>query len=115
MASVAIVGASGSGKTTLLGILAGLDAATDGAVRLVDADLSQLDEEARALVRGQYMGFVFQSFFLLPKMNAIENVMLPLQYQDVSHHEAQERAESVLKRMGLDRHMYHTVPYVRTS
>ena len=59
-------------KTTLLGILAGLDAATDGAVRLVDADLSQLDEEARALVRGQYMGFVFQSFQLLGSLTALE-------------------------------------------
>ena len=76
--SVAIVGASGSGKTTLLGILAGLDAATEGAVRLVDADLSQLDEEARALVRGQYMGFVYQSLQLLGSLTALQNVILPV-------------------------------------
>ena len=77
--SVAIVGASGSGKTTLLGILAGLDKATDGTVNLLDANLTELDEEARALARGQYVGFVFQSFQLLASLTALENVMLPVE------------------------------------
>ena len=77
--SVAIVGASGSGKTTLLGILAGLDTATDGTVKLLDANLTELDEEARALARGQHVGFVFQSFQLLASLTALENVMLPVE------------------------------------
>ena len=76
--SVAIVGASGSGKTTLLGILAGLDTASGGTVILMDAVLSDMDEEARALVRGQHIGFVFQSFQLLASLTARENVMLPV-------------------------------------
>ena len=103
--SVAIVGASGSGKTTLLGILAGLDAATDGAVRLVDADLSQLDEEARALVRGQYMGFVFQSFQLLGSLTALENVMLPVELR--GDRMAADQARQLLTKVGLQERVDH--------
>ena len=103
--SVAIVGASGSGKTTLLGILAGLDAATEGAVRLVDADLSQLDEEARALVRGQYMGFVFQSFQLLGSLTALENVMLPVELR--GDRMAADQARQLLTKVGLQERVDH--------
>ena len=77
--SVAIVGASGSGKSTLLGLLAGLDEPSEGRVIVGDTDLSQLDEDGRALFRGREIGFVFQSFQLLPALTALENVMLPLE------------------------------------
>ena len=77
--AVAILGASGSGKTTLLGLLAGLDVPTAGSVHLAGVDLFALDEDGRARIRGQHVGFVFQSFQLLPALNALENVMLPLE------------------------------------
>ena len=77
--SVAIVGASGSGKSTLLGLLAGLDLPSSGSVHLMQKDLGKLDEDGRARLRGQYVGFVFQSFQLVPHLNALENVMLPLE------------------------------------
>src|SRR5262245_38590246 len=77
--AVAIIGASGSGKSTLLGLLAGLDTPSSGAVRLDGADLFALDEDGRAALRGRMVGFVFQSFQLLPAMTALENVMLPLE------------------------------------
>src|SRR5206468_3784748 len=77
--AVAIVGASGSGKSTLLGLLAGLDTPSSGAVRLDGADLFGLDEDGRAALRARLLGFVFQSFQLLPALNALENVMLPLE------------------------------------
>ena len=97
--SVAIVGASGSGKTTLLGILAGLDVASSGRVTLVDADLTDLDEEARALVRGEHIGFVFQSFQLLASLTALENVMLPVELRGESLAESQ--ALELLEKVGL--------------
>ena len=77
--SVAVVGASGSGKSTLLGLLAGLDTPSSGKVHLDGQDIFALDEDARAAVRGRMLGFVFQSFQLLPALTAIENVMLPLE------------------------------------
>ncbi|MEM9624016.1 MAG: ABC transporter ATP-binding protein [Pseudomonadota bacterium] len=103
--TVAIVGASGSGKTTLLGILAGLDSASSGRVQLVDAVLSDLDEEARALVRGQHVGFVFQSFQLLGSLTALENVMLPVELRGESL--ARDRAESILSKVGLQQRITH--------
>ena len=78
-ASIAIVGASGSGKTTLLGLLAGLDRPTSGEIRIDGAALSALDEDALAAMRQRLLGFVFQSFQLLPALTALENVMLPLE------------------------------------
>ncbi|MEP5323866.1 ABC transporter ATP-binding protein [Marinobacter alexandrii] len=103
--SVAIVGASGSGKSTLLGLLAGLDEASDGRVIIGDTDLGELDEDARALFRGREVGFVFQSFQLLPALTALENVMLPLELQGQS--DAKEQAEQFLARVELGERMLH--------
>jgi putative ABC transport system ATP-binding protein len=89
--SVAVVGASGSGKSTLLGLLAGLDHASEGKVWLAGAELSVLDEDERALLRAEKIGFVFQSFQLLPSLTALENVMLPLELSGVGDAEAQAR------------------------
>lgn len=103
--SVAIVGASGSGKSTLLGLLAGLDEASGGRVIIGDTDLGELDEDGRALFRGRHVGFVFQSFQLLPALTALENVMLPLELQGQAR--ASELAETFLARVGLGPRMSH--------
>jgi putative ABC transport system ATP-binding protein len=103
--AVAIVGASGSGKTTLLGLLAGLDRATTGEVWLDGLALSALDEDARAGLRQRLLGFVFQSFQLLPALTALENVMLPLELAAAP--DAQARAREWLDRVGLTRRMTH--------
>jgi putative ABC transport system ATP-binding protein len=104
-ASVAIVGASGSGKTTLLGLLAGLDRATAGEVWLDGLALSTLDEDARAGLRQRLLGFVFQSFQLLPALTALENVMLPLELAAAP--DAQRQAKEWLDRVGLARRLTH--------
>jgi len=104
-ASVAIVGASGSGKTTLLGLLAGLDRPTEGDVWLDGMSLSSLDEDARAALRQRLLGFVFQSFQLLPALTALENVMLPLELSGVD--DAAPRAREWLARVGLGRRTTH--------
>ena len=104
-ASLAIVGASGSGKTTLLGLLAGLDRPSSGSVVLAGEDLGTLDEEARARLRRRMVGFVFQSFHLLPALNAEENVMLPLELEGLD--DARERAGSVLAAVGLGKRLHH--------
>lgn len=103
--TVAIVGASGSGKSTLLGLLAGLDLPTSGSVRLAGEPLTDLDEDARAMLRGRLLGFVFQSFQLLPSLNAIENVMLPLELAGIAN--ARSEAEFWLKRVGLAHRLRH--------
>jgi putative ABC transport system ATP-binding protein len=103
--SLAIVGASGSGKTTLLGLMAGLDLPTRGAVMWQGQDITALDEDARAVLRGRLLGFVFQSFQLLPTMTALENVMLPLELQGSK--DARERATKVLARVGLAQRLGH--------
>ena len=97
--SVAIVGASGSGKSTLLGLLAGLDVPSAGSVKLQGTDLFALNEDARAALRGEAIGFVFQSFQLLPALNALENVMLPLELAGVAG--ARALAAQWLERVGL--------------
>ena len=103
--TVAIVGASGSGKSTLLGLLAGLDLPTSGSVTLAGESLADLDEDARAMLRGRLLGFVFQSFQLLPSLNAIENVMLPLELAGMAN--ARSEAEFWLKRVGLAHRLRH--------
>jgi len=103
--SLAIVGASGSGKTTLLGLLAGLDRPSTGQIRLGGERLDVLDEEARARLRRRLVGFVFQSFHLLPALNAEENVMLPLELEGRS--DAAARARAALAGVGLDARRHH--------
>ena len=103
--SLAIVGASGSGKSTLLGILAGLDIPTSGKVILQDEDITQMDEEGRAEVRAKYVGFVFQSFQLLPGLTALENVMMPLELH--GRQGAKEKSEAFLQRVGLSNRLNH--------
>ena len=103
--AVAILGASGSGKSTLLGLLAGLDVPTSGRVGIGADDLFALDEDGRARLRGQMVGFVFQSFQLLPALTALENVMLPLELARGS--DAAGRARAVLGRVGLGERLGH--------
>ncbi|MEY2796698.1 MAG: hypothetical protein RL727_426 [Pseudomonadota bacterium] len=105
--SVAIVGASGSGKSTLLGLMAGLDQATSGSIDLMAQDLGRLDEDGRAKLRGQFVGFVFQSFQLVPHLNALENVMLPLEIRGVPLTQARELAADCLARVGLSQRLMH--------
>lgn len=103
--SLAILGASGSGKSTLLGLLAGLDVPSSGSVLLDGTDLFALDEDGRARLRGATAGFVFQSFQLLPALNALENVMLPLELQGRA--DARERAAESLRQVGLNARAHH--------
>ncbi|HVP08431.1 MAG TPA: ABC transporter ATP-binding protein [Burkholderiales bacterium] len=103
--AVAVVGASGSGKSTLLAILAGLDTPTTGRVTLDGTDLFSLDEDRRAELRGRAVGFVFQSFQLLPSLTALENVMLPLELRkDV---DSEKKAGEILGRVGLEERLHH--------
>jgi len=103
--SVAVVGVSGSGKSTLLGLLAGLDVPSSGRIHLVGECLNELDEDGRARLRGAQVGFVFQSFQLLPSLTAQENVMLPLELAGVASAEAQ--AVELLERVGLGSRLCH--------
>jgi putative ABC transport system ATP-binding protein len=103
--SVAIVGASGSGKSTLLALMAGLDTPSDGRVLLDGAALSTLDEDGRAKVRGEKVGFVFQSFQLLPSLTALENVMLPLELRGDA--DVEGPAREILRRVGLGERLSH--------
>ena len=104
-ARLAVVGESGSGKTTLLGILAGLDLPSAGQVWLDDAEITALDEEQRARVRGRSVGFVFQSFQLIDSLTALENVMLPLELRGDGH--ARQGAREFLQRVGLGARTTH--------
>jgi len=103
--SLAIVGSSGSGKSTLLGLLAGLDLPSSGQVCLMGHDLASLDEDQRARIRAEHVGFVFQSFQLLDNLDALENVMLPLELE--GRHDARDRARQLLERVGLGRRLLH--------
>lgn len=103
--SAAIVGASGSGKSTLLGLLAGLDEASGGRIEINDRDLGALDEDGRALFRAEHIGFVFQSFQLLPALTALENVMLPLELRGDGN--AEDLARHYLERVGLAERITH--------
>ncbi len=107
--TAAIVGTSGSGKSTLLGLLAGLDSPTSGEIYLDDTNIVQLDEDERAVLRSQKVGFVFQSFQLLTALTALENVMLPLEL--AGRDDARVVAEDYLARVGLEERLHH---YPRT-
>ncbi|HEY9397281.1 MAG TPA: ABC transporter ATP-binding protein [Burkholderiales bacterium] len=108
--AVAVVGASGSGKSTLLGLLAGLDTPSHGSVQLDGIELYKLDEDGRAALRAQLLGFVFQSFQLLPPLTALENVMLPLELANDEYAEAKARA--MLERVGLGERLKHYPKYL---
>ena len=103
--TVAIVGASGSGKSTLLALMAGLDTPSSGTVVLEDEAMSSLDEDGRARVRGAKVGFVFQSFQLLPSLTALENVMLPLELRGDA--DAESPAKAILEKVGLGARLGH--------
>ncbi len=103
--SIAVVGASGSGKSTLLGLLAGLDVPTSGHVYLDGVDIFLLDEDERAALRSRLLGFMFQSFQLLPPLTAIENVMLPLELSGVN--DSRRAAQELLERVGLGMRLRH--------
>lgn len=107
--SLAIVGPSGSGKSTLLGLLAGLDVPTCGTIYLEDKNILTLSEDERAALRGNKMGFVFQSFQLLPSFTALENVMLPLELQEAggTYADAQTQARELLAQVGLSEREHH--------
>ncbi len=104
--SLAIVGASGSGKSTLLSLMAGLDTPTEGSIKLKGQNLTTMDEDGRAELRNQSVGFVFQSFQLLPALTALENVMLPLELR--GDKKAKELASDLLDRVGLSHRLTHT-------
>ena len=103
--SIAVVGASGAGKSTLLALLAGLDEPTAGAVWLEGIELSALDEDGRAEARARHVGFVFQSFHLIPSLTALENVMLPLEL--AGRADARAAAREVLRQVGLESRLGH--------
>jgi len=103
--SLAIVGPSGSGKSTLLGLLAGLDIPTKGHVYLNGVDITGLNEDERALIRSEKLGFVFQSFQLIPTFTALENVMLPLDL--ASNSRGRDIATGILRRVGLEKRLNH--------
>ena len=103
--AISIVGPSGSGKTSLLAILAGLDLPSTGQVWLSDQEITSLDEDARAQIRGEKVGFIFQSFHLLPRLSAVDNVMLPLEIK--GDKQAREKALKALTRVGLNKRASH--------
>lgn len=112
--TVAIVGASGSGKSTLLGLLAGLDVPTSGSVHIFGRELFLLDEDGRAALRAEHVGFVFQSFQLLPHLNALENVLLPMELTGRTPDGASpiDAARGLLQRVGLGERLAHYPKYL---
>jgi putative ABC transport system ATP-binding protein len=103
--TLAIVGASGAGKSTLLALLAGLDTPSTGSVSIAGVDLTSLDEDGRAAIRGKHVGFVFQSFHLIPSLTAVENVMLPLELG--GRRDARQTALAALAQVGLTPRLAH--------
>ena len=106
--TLAIVGASGAGKSTLLALLAGLDSPSTGRVLIAGVDLTELNEDGRAAIRGKHVGFVFQSFHLIPSLTAVENVMLPLELG--GRRDARQAAAAALAQVGLDAARWPTIP-----
>ena len=106
--TMALVGASGSGKSTLLGLLAGLDLPSQGDIEILGKSLGELDEEGRARLRAEQIGFVFQSFLLLPTMTALENVMLPAELR--GERDCEPRARELLAAVGLGERLHHLPP-----
>jgi putative ABC transport system ATP-binding protein len=102
---VSIIGPSGSGKTTLLGLCAGLDTPTNGTILINGKDVSHLDEDAKAELRANEIGFIFQNFQLLPTLTALENVMIPMELKSMSN--IKERAKTLLERVGLKERAHH--------
>lgn len=105
--SLALIGESGAGKSTLLAILAGLDDGSSGEVKLLGHSLNQMDEEARAKLRAQHVGFVFQSFMLIPTLNALENVELPALLRGESDAQSRQGAKALLEQLGLGKRQHH--------
>ena len=105
--SIALIGESGSGKSTLLAILAGLDDGSSGEVNLLGQPLHRLDEEARAALRARHVGFVFQSFMLVPTLNALENVELPALLRGESDRQGRSQAKALLEQLGLGKRLHH--------
>ncbi|ETS33162.1 ABC transporter ATP-binding protein [Photorhabdus temperata] len=105
--TIALVGESGSGKSTLLGIIAGLDDGSDGEVRLLGHNLSRMNEEQRAQLRAENVGFVFQSFMLIPTLNALENAQLPALLRGESENNSKKRAVELLEQLGLGKRLKH--------
>jgi len=105
--TLALIGESGSGKSTLLGILAGLDDGTSGEVSLLGQRLDQMDEEQRAALRARDVGFVFQSFMLVPTLTALENVQLPALLRGDSDRQSRQQAVQLLEQLGLGKRLYH--------
>ncbi|EMB4323716.1 ABC transporter ATP-binding protein [Pluralibacter gergoviae] len=105
--SIALIGESGSGKSTLLAILAGLDDGSSGEVNLLGQPLHRLDEEARAALRARHVGFVFQSFMLVPTLNTLENVELPALLRGESDRQGRSQAKALLEQLGLGKRLHH--------
>ena len=105
--TLALIGESGSGKSTLLAILAGLDDGSSGEVKLLGHPLEKMDEEARARLRAQHIGFVFQSFMLIPTLNALENVELPALLRGESDKQSRQGAKALLEQLGLGKRLHH--------
>lgn len=105
--TIALIGESGSGKSTLLGIIAGLDDGTAGSVKLLGQDLTKMNEEQRAFLRAQRVGFVFQSFMLIPTLNALENVQLPALLRGESEASSHQNAANLLAELGLGSRLKH--------
>lgn len=105
--TLALIGESGSGKSTLLAILAGLDDGSSGEVKLLGHPLEKLDEDARARLRAQHIGFVFQSFMLIPTLNALENVELPALLRGESDGQSRQGAKALLEQLGLGKRLHH--------
>ncbi|ENO6831290.1 ABC transporter ATP-binding protein [Klebsiella pneumoniae] len=111
--TIALIGESGSGKSTLLAILAGLDDGSSGEVSMLGKPLHRMDEEARAALRAQHVGFVFQSFMLIPTLNALENVELPALLRGASDSQSRGDARALLEQLGLGKRLHHLPALLR--